>query len=199
MNSKKWLLANSTLMIILSVISMVLSFIVLMIGQIWIAPILFTISLAIFLKFTIFRKEIEANQNKPNQDIPDKIIDHENMIDFHARLGWDLLLNKSRIINLRGRVIPVIDLRKKLELESKEYNKETRIIVVDINGKTVGFIVDEVNEVLRISKSVTETPPELVGGVKAEYITAVGKLDDRLIILLDLDKILSHEEQLELN
>jgi purine-binding chemotaxis protein CheW len=99
------------------------------------------------------------------------------------------------VINLRGRIIPVVDLRAKLGLEKKDYNKNTRIIVVEIADKTIGFIVDKVSEVLRIPKNVTETPPELVSSVNSEYITAVGKLEDRLLILLDLNKVFNLESQ----
>lgn len=99
------------------------------------------------------------------------------------------------VVNLRGRIIPVINLRSRLGLKPKEYNSETRIIVVELEDKTIGFIVDEVKEVLRIPKSITEQPPEIVSGVDAEYITAIGKLEDRLLILLELDKILTIEEK----
>ena len=102
------------------------------------------------------------------------------------------------VVNLRGRIIPVINLRSRLGLNVKEYDSETRIIVVDLHDKTIGFIVDEVKEVLRIPKSITEQPPEIVSGVDAEYITAIGKLEDRLLILLDLTKILSNNEEHEL-
>jgi len=102
------------------------------------------------------------------------------------------------VINLRGRVIPVIDLRVKLNMTKKEHDKQTRIIVVELEDKTVGFLVDEVCEVLRIPKSITEAPPELVANVNSEYITAVGKLEDRLIILLDLEKALTLQEKAEL-
>ncbi|MCB9209454.1 MAG: chemotaxis protein CheW [Ignavibacteriales bacterium] len=102
------------------------------------------------------------------------------------------------VVNLRGRIIPVINLRSRLGLELKEYDSETRIIVVELIDKTIGFIVDEVKEVLRIPKSITEAPPEIVSGVDSDYITAIGKLEDRLLILLDLTKILSNEEQKEL-
>jgi purine-binding chemotaxis protein CheW len=95
------------------------------------------------------------------------------------------------VINLRGKVIPIVDLRQRLGMERKNHDKNTRIIVVELSGKTLGFVVDGVREVLRIPRSVTEPPPQLVGGVREEYITAVGKLDDRLLILLDLDKILN--------
>jgi purine-binding chemotaxis protein CheW len=96
------------------------------------------------------------------------------------------------VINLRGKVIPVIDLRSRLGIPRIEHDKNTRIIVVELSGKIVGFVVDAVSEVLRIPKSVTEPPPELASGVNADYITAVGKLDDRLLTLLDLDKVLTN-------
>jgi len=98
------------------------------------------------------------------------------------------------VINLRGRVIPVINLRYKLGMERIEKSITTRIIVVEINNSTVGFMVDGVSEVLRIPASITEAPPAIVSGIDSDYITAVGKLEDRLLILLDLEKILSLEE-----
>lgn len=99
------------------------------------------------------------------------------------------------VINLRGRVIPVIDLRTKLGMKKIEIDKNSRIVVVEIDGKTIGFIVDAVSEVLRIPRNITEAPPPMVAGIDAEYITAIGKLEDRLLILLDLEKILSLEEK----
>lgn len=102
------------------------------------------------------------------------------------------------VINLRGRIIPIIDLRIRLGMEKKEHDKSTRIVVVELEGKTVGFIVDEVSEVLRIPMSITEPPPPMVAGINADYITAVGKLEDRLLILLDMEKILSEKEKEEL-
>jgi purine-binding chemotaxis protein CheW len=101
------------------------------------------------------------------------------------------------VINLRGKVIPIINLRRRFGMDRKERDKNTRIVVVELAGKIVGFVVDAVHEVLRIPRSVTEPPPSLVGGVRAEYITAVGKLDDRLLILLDLEKVLSESQQSE--
>jgi len=94
------------------------------------------------------------------------------------------------VINLRGKVIPIIDLRRRFGMARKEHDKSTRIVVVELSGKVVGFVVDAVSEVLRIPKSVTEPPPPIVAGIGAEYITAVGKLEDRLLILLDLEKVL---------
>lgn len=98
------------------------------------------------------------------------------------------------VINLRGKVIPVIDLRKRFGLSKIEHDHDTRIIVVESTGKTVGMVVDSVSEVLRLNASTVEPPPEIVGGVDSEYIDGVGKLEDRLIILLNLDKVLSPKE-----
>lgn len=100
------------------------------------------------------------------------------------------------VINLRGKVIPVIDLRKRMGLPSIASNIETRIIVVEIENKIVGFLVDCVNEVLRISRNITEPPPEVISGLNSDYITAIGKLEDRILILLDLEKILSTSEKM---
>jgi len=98
------------------------------------------------------------------------------------------------VINLRGRVIPVVDLRARFGMPRKEWDKNTRIVVVELRGVTVGFVVDSVNEVLRIPRNVTEPPPGLATGANAEYITGVGKLEDRLLILLDLEKVVGIED-----
>lgn len=102
------------------------------------------------------------------------------------------------VVNLRGRIIPVVDLRTRLSMPRVEHDSKTRIVVVELEGKTVGFIVDEVSEVLRIPKSITEPPPDMVAGIDSDYITAVGKLEDRLLILLELDRVLSTEETSQL-
>ncbi len=103
------------------------------------------------------------------------------------------------IINLRGRVIPVVSLRERLGLAKRQSDKDTRIIVVELNGKVTGFLVDGVNEVLRIPSGIIEAPPEITSGVNSKYITSIAKLEDRLIILLDLDKVLLVEELDEIN
>jgi purine-binding chemotaxis protein CheW len=99
------------------------------------------------------------------------------------------------IINLRGKVIPIIDLRKKFGLNEREHDNHTRIIVVDVNGETVGLVVDSVSEVLRVSSESLDDSPKLVAGSNAEggadYIKAIAKLEDRLLIYLDLDKIIT--------
>jgi len=103
------------------------------------------------------------------------------------------------VINLRGKVIPVIDLRTRLNKIRKSHDNNTRVIVVEVSGKTVGFLVDSVKEVLRIPKNITEPPPSMVSGVNSEYITAIGKLEDRLLILLDLEKVLDYRQKEELS
>lgn len=103
------------------------------------------------------------------------------------------------VINLRGKVIPVIDLRTRLNRTKKSHDNNTRVIVVEVSGMTVGFIVDSVKEVLRIPKNITEPPPTMVSGLDSEYITAIGKLEDRLIILLDLDKVLDINQKKDLS
>ncbi|NDV27993.1 chemotaxis protein CheW [Desulfovibrio sp. JC010] len=102
------------------------------------------------------------------------------------------------VINLRGKVIPIIDLRSKFGLQFREHDQHTRIIVIEINDMIVGFVVDSVSEVLRIPASTVEPPPPVVSGLESEYISGVGKLEDRLLILLDLNRLLSSEEQEQL-
>ncbi len=99
------------------------------------------------------------------------------------------------VINLRGRVIPVLDLRKRFGLPDVEDTSATRIIVVEVDGVTVGFKVDGVSEVLRINADTVEPPPALVTNIESDYIKGVGKLDNRLLILLDVAKILSRSEK----
>ena len=103
------------------------------------------------------------------------------------------------VVNLRGKVIPVLDLRKRFGLEPNN-TKETRIIVVDIDGRTVGLIVDSVSEVLRLPKeTIDPTPPMISTSIDAQAIKGVGKLEDRLIIIIDIEKFLSDEEKTMLN
>jgi purine-binding chemotaxis protein CheW len=103
------------------------------------------------------------------------------------------------VINLRGKVIPIVDLRKRFNLELKEHDKNTRIVVVDIGGNIMGMIVDSVSEVLRLPANTIEPPPEIVTGVNSEYIKGVAKLDDRLLIFLDLSKVIDMAELAAVN
>lgn len=98
------------------------------------------------------------------------------------------------VINLRGRIIPVMDLRKRFGLEVGARDEQSRIVVIEIHGKTIGFIVDRVNEVLRIERSVVEPAPSMVSSIDSDYIAGVGKLEDRLLILLDLRQLFGEVE-----
>ncbi len=102
------------------------------------------------------------------------------------------------IINLRGTVLPIVDLRTKLGIPPKENDSETRIIVVELNDSKIGFIVDKVNEVLRIPASITEPPPKIITGENSAIFNAVAKLEDRLIVLIDLEKAFTDNELAEL-
>lgn len=93
------------------------------------------------------------------------------------------------IINLRGHVIPVLSLRERFGFARSESDEATRIVVSDIGEGTVGFVVDAVTEVLRMDDSAVEPAPESVAGVDAAFIKGIGKVDERLIIVLDLEKV----------
>ena len=99
------------------------------------------------------------------------------------------------VVNLRGQIITVIDLAKRLDLPSTGKTEETRIMVVEVGDNTVGMIVDSVSEVLRLSIDDIEATPSLIDTeVHEKYLRGVGKSADRLLILLDLNEVLSHEE-----
>lgn len=99
------------------------------------------------------------------------------------------------IINLRGKIIPIIDLKKRFGMNASEVSSESRSVVVDVDGQTVGIIVDEVSEVLRLPQDSIEPPPSVIGGITADYLIGVGKIEDRLLILLDMDKVFSDAEK----
>ncbi len=98
------------------------------------------------------------------------------------------------IINLRGAVIPVFDLREKFNLPAKEYTKFHVIIVVEIAGRIMGVIVDEISDVLEILPEEFQTTGNLPSNLRREYLKGVGKKQDEMIILLDIDRLLSPEE-----
>jgi len=104
------------------------------------------------------------------------------------------------VLNLRGRVIPVIDLRKRFNLPGQqERDRNARIVVVEVDGKTVGMIVDGVSEVLQVSQKDIEPPPPLGAKVRVDFIEGMAKVGERLMILLEIDKILSTEEKAALD
>ncbi len=103
------------------------------------------------------------------------------------------------VINLRGEVVPIVDLRKRFGLMVHDISNESRVIIVDLNENMVGMVVDSVVEVLRVPVSAIEAAPSITKGVEAYFLTGVAKMNDRLIILLNLERALSAEETKELN
>jgi purine-binding chemotaxis protein CheW len=100
------------------------------------------------------------------------------------------------IINLRGKVIPIISMRKRFGLIESEYTSHTRIMVMDVAGGLTGFIVDGVSEVIRIRSSEIQPPPPMVSGsIDQDFITGVFNHADRLLITMDIDRMFSTEEQ----
>lgn len=101
------------------------------------------------------------------------------------------------VINLRGNVIPIVDLRKRLNMNVNTSQNTNRIIVVEIDDITVGFIVDSVLETKEIQKVLIEPPLVVMGGIENDYISGIAKLENRLLSLLHIDKILALETKVE--
>ena len=102
------------------------------------------------------------------------------------------------IINLRGNVIPVVDLRRRFGLEVVDRDKDNRIVVVDIGGQDIGVVVDAGNEVLRIASDSVEPPSSVITTADSVYLLGIVKLEGRLVILLDIEKVLTENEKASL-
>ncbi len=102
------------------------------------------------------------------------------------------------IINLRGDVVPVLDLRKRFGLPNIEINEETRIIVSRMEKRIIGLIVDSVSQVMKIPNADIQEPPDTIAGLAGEYLTGVGKVAERMIMMLDIEKVLTVHETLAL-
>ncbi|GIP14569.1 chemotaxis protein CheW [Paenibacillus montaniterrae] len=103
------------------------------------------------------------------------------------------------VINLRGVVVPVLNLSGRFNLPESEVTEHTRIIVVAVNEMEVGFIVDTANDVIDINSDTIDTPPEIVGGIQAKYLDGIAKIgEDRLLIMLNLSEVLNKAEIVQL-
>ena len=102
------------------------------------------------------------------------------------------------VINLRGAVIPVADMRKRFDQPISEENSKNRIVVCSLAGQIIGLLVDEVTEVKRYGREEIAPAPQFVKGPQAEYFLGVARCDDDLIMLIDLEKVLSNDEKIEL-
>ncbi|MCD6450625.1 MAG: purine-binding chemotaxis protein CheW [Thermotogaceae bacterium] len=104
------------------------------------------------------------------------------------------------VMNIRGKVVPIINLRKKFYIEDldEEQKKRAKVVVINLDKRQVGLLVDDVKEVLSINQDQLEEPPSEIGGVGRNYILGIAKLNDSMMVILDIDKILSAEEKVEL-
>jgi purine-binding chemotaxis protein CheW len=99
------------------------------------------------------------------------------------------------VINLRGVVVPIIDLRARFGLDHAEYNDNTRIIIVAAEEFEVGLIVDSANDVIDLDSDEIDSPPEIVGGIKAKYLDGIARIgENRLLVLLNLERVLDKSE-----
>lgn len=103
------------------------------------------------------------------------------------------------VVNLRGKVVPIISLRERFGIKEVEHTKDTRIVIVRIDVGLIGFIVDAMAEVIRLPERLIEPTPPTATNIESEYIRGVGKLDDNLIIVLDLNMVLTKEKKEFLN
>jgi purine-binding chemotaxis protein CheW len=102
------------------------------------------------------------------------------------------------VINLRGVVVPVIDLRGRFGLPEGEYTDNSRIVIIAVNEMEVGLIVDAANDVIDVDSDLIQDPPEIVGGVRAKYLQGVAKIGERLLVLLNLNEVLNKGEIIKL-
>jgi purine-binding chemotaxis protein CheW len=103
------------------------------------------------------------------------------------------------VINLRGVVIPVMDMRKRFGLPSRAEGAETKVIVASVDRRIVGIIVDDVSEVVPVPRSEIQPPPRMIRGVEAEYLLGVCRYQDEILLILNLDEILTAEEKVTLS
>ncbi|HEX8694343.1 MAG TPA: chemotaxis protein CheW [Longimicrobium sp.] len=102
------------------------------------------------------------------------------------------------VLDVRGALVPVVDLRKRFEVPSLAYDDDTRIVLVDFQGERLGLVVDAVTEVLRAPETAVSPPPAFFKGLSAEFLRGLVRLEGRLVVLLDLEKILSSQERMAL-
>lgn len=152
-------------------------------------------------------QEIEASDNETNgtlQLVSFRLANEEYGIEITKVQEIILMGEITRIpqtpvyikglINLRSSVIPIVDLRQRFGMDCSNPTDETRIMVVNVEGRTIGIIVDAVSEVLRVSQNHIAPPPPVVAALGKEYLTGLVKFENRLLIMLNIDRILSLDE-----
>jgi len=98
------------------------------------------------------------------------------------------------VVNLRGVIVPIVDLRLKLACETAEYNSFTVVIVLNVRGRVVGAVVDSVSDVLELSRDAVKAAPEMSTAVDTSFITGIGSVNDRMLILMDIEALMSSTE-----
>lgn len=128
-----------------------------------------------------------------------------DVFSVHEILRWQEVTSVPRapgfvegVIDVRGALVPVVDLRRRLEAPAAEVDEETRIVLVDHDGERLGLVVDEVTEVLRVPETALQPPPRYVAGIAAEFLRGIVRAEDRLIVLIDVERVLSSEERIQL-
>jgi purine-binding chemotaxis protein CheW len=129
-----------------------------------------------------------------------------DVFSVHEILRWQGVTPVPRapafvegVLDVRGAVVPVIDLRRRFEVREYGHDDETRIVLVEFGGERLGLVVDSVTEVLRAPETAISAPPAYIKGLAAEFVRGIVRLEGRLVILLDLDRILSSEERIALD
>ncbi|HEU0013693.1 MAG TPA: chemotaxis protein CheW [Longimicrobium sp.] len=102
------------------------------------------------------------------------------------------------VLDVRGSVVPVVDLRRRFELVDPAHDEDTRIVLVEYGGDRLGLVVDAVTEVLRVPETAISPPPSYIKGLAAEFVRGIVRLDERLVILVDMDRVLSSQERIAL-
>jgi purine-binding chemotaxis protein CheW len=128
-----------------------------------------------------------------------------DVFSVHEILRWQGVTPVPRapafvegVLDVRGAVVPVIDLRRRFEVAEFGHDDETRIVLVEFGGERLGLVVDSVTEVLRAPETSISAPPAYIRGLAAEFVRGIVRLESRLVILLDLDRILSSAERIAL-
>jgi purine-binding chemotaxis protein CheW len=140
-----------------------------------------------------------ARSGEPIQLVTFELAGECFAVDIHAVREINRLIELTRVpkspeeiagvINLRGKIFPVVNLRQAFGFPQVEWGDQTRIVVLEYGGRETGFIVDRVHEVLRIDSSVVDPTPEMMGSVDADFIRGIAKLEERLLIVLDLERL----------
>ena len=128
-----------------------------------------------------------------------------DVFTVHEILRWQEVTPVPRapafvegVIDVRGALVPVIDMRRRFELSHVSVGAETRIVLVEFGGERLGLVVDSVTEVLRVPETAVSEPPQYIRGLAAEFVRGIVRLEGRLIVLIDIERILSSQERIAL-